>query len=139
MIEVEFNHQQQERQEMEYPTKWQRGEGLEGPEYFDCVNTGKRPFIIKATHSGLFFVGPYRAVIDALRRSECHTQDVFRIGREEVQVYRTRKAAVHQFENLCRSITEHNELQQRITNNLKKMLRDMDTNKVDSLHILGVA
>jgi hypothetical protein len=62
---------------------------------------------------------------------------VFRIGREEVTVFGTRKAAINHFELLCQRVNEHNETQQKVANNLKKMLREIDTRKVDSRYILG--
>ena len=74
-----------------------KGQGLKGPEYFGCYNTGTAPTIFHSL-TGKWIVGPELACRDALHTGSCFT-DAKKVGR--VRIYKHRGPAVKKFMALC--------------------------------------
>lgn len=105
------------------PARFGRGQGLAGPDYYGCCNTGKRPVILRNPYDqgGHFFmVGPeididqlkYKIALDRVRGIN---KRVYRDKKQGYCVYvcKTRNNAVERFLDLCQKVMDWNEEQRQ--------------------------
>lgn len=100
------------------PTRFSRGAGLCGPEFFACSNTGMRPIIrrspYKEVKDTVFMVGPEVAVDEHKRQialDRLTGRNKRKYGndpRRTVYVFTTRSSAVEKFLALCQKVLDYN-------------------------------
>ena len=90
-----------------------KGQGLKGPEYFGCFNTGVAPTIIRSL-TGKYGVGPELACHDAIHRYVSFTDKRSTgEGRQKVCIYKHRGPAVKKFLALCgQQITDNHAMRE---------------------------
>lgn len=85
------------------------GRGIIGPEYYGCSGTGQRP-TIRRIADGRYVVGTEYAA-DTMRhllRGRMN-QRIFRNGRETLWAFKSRKAAVAKFHEMCGVVRKFNQ------------------------------
>jgi hypothetical protein len=85
-----------------------------GPEYYGCMNTGRRPAILRDRVTGRYIVGAHMDVEGARERIFRDTLNkvnrrIYKVGEKRVYAFKGRKAAVAKFTELCRAVMAWNE------------------------------
>lgn len=113
-------------------TRFTRGKGWAGPEFYGCCGTGMRPIILrcpyKQVEDTLFFVGPelcveqhkYQIALDRLRG---HRKFKYGEGKRTVFVFKTKSNAIEKFLELCQAILDYNEQERQEVARLREDTR----------------
>lgn len=112
------------------------GQGIKGPEFYGCSNTGLAPSLLRSRLAGRYLVGPELYIAGPKIVVEIATNPrkrIFHFQGKTVYAYRTRSSAVAKFNYLCekanetnkRMAAEHTALKERAENGDMQAVLDL--------------
>ena len=112
-----------------------KGTGYTGPEYFGCCGTGQRPCIRRArTFAGvtsLYLVGPQyecETVLQSASGAKWYfsSKRSIKIGTRTVWKFRSRRAALAKFDELCEVVYAYNRKERARQERARQMTKSSD-------------